>query len=513
MSSSKTLHSKRSFGNRLRMNAHGRVDSPAYDASEEDNDYPLTDDSVTGHMAKPARNNLGSSTKHHTPSSNNHTSSIPATTATPRSRSQLILQQNQNTDSEDTSGVDSPTYDGDVEYSSAATTTGLGLRVFGASEPQLPSDSSTMLSPSSSATPSLHIGQGHHHQQRNLVVPSPPSTSSPIASNGNSPRILNYALTEPAVPSITATSFNPASLTPEDILAFVRKAIDDGPDGTVDLGFDESEPPATAATDGGLLTAEGVQEKPKTRRGYQINEPPTDRPVRVYADGVYDLFHFGHALQLRQAKLSFPNVYLMVGVCSDELVLQHKARTVMTHAERLEAARHCRWVDEVVPNAPWVITQEFVDEYQIDYVAHDEEVYPAAGHEDVYGYVKSQGKFIPTRRTPGISTSWLLSRIVRGYRGRDFDSKLSKIGMDELKAEGSEYDGLSRRPSRRGSVGSAGSGGAGGQALNFEALRDEAKKREKEKEKGGEKGGAESSSAVADVGIEVEVATPAEETV
>ncbi len=30
-----------------------------------------------------------------------------------------------------------------------------------------------------------------------------------------------------------------------------------------------------------------------------------------------------------------------------------------------------RWVDEVVPNAPWVITEEFLDEHNIDFVAHD----------------------------------------------------------------------------------------------------------------------------------------------
>ena len=67
----------------------------------------------------------------------------------------------------------------------------------------------------------------------------------------------------------------------------------------------------------------------------------------------------------------------------------------MTHfflKKRLEAARHCRWVDEVVAEAPWVLTEDFIKKYEIDYVAHDEDAYACAGHDDVYSHVKSQGK-------------------------------------------------------------------------------------------------------------------------
>jgi choline-phosphate cytidylyltransferase len=85
-------------------------------------------------------------------------------------------------------------------------------------------------------------------------------------------------------------------------------------------------------------------------------------------------------------------VHLLVGVNSDSLCASHKSAPAMTHAERCEAVRHCRWADEVLPDAPWVVTQEWLDKHQIDYIAHDEEVYPGAGQDDVYAFAKGQGE-------------------------------------------------------------------------------------------------------------------------
>nr|XP_009405408.1 PREDICTED: choline-phosphate cytidylyltransferase 2 isoform X2 [Musa acuminata subsp. malaccensis] len=114
-------------------------------------------------------------------------------------------------------------------------------------------------------------------------------------------------------------------------------------------------------------------------------EEKGDRPVRVYADGIYDLFHFGHARSLEQAKKAFPNTFLLVGCCSDEVTHKYKGKTVMTETERYESLRHCKYADA-----------------------------SGAGN-DVYEFVKAIGKFKETKRTEGISTSDLIMRIVKDY--------------------------------------------------------------------------------------------------
>ncbi|KZT27876.1 Nucleotidylyl transferase [Neolentinus lepideus HHB14362 ss-1] len=186
-----------------------------------------------------------------------------------------------------------------------------------------------------------------------------------------------------------------------------------------DLGHvdthDIPEPPPTEAAREKLktvsLTAEDIQAYVQRALGASpIGQQRGDvdrRMMRVYVDGVYDGFHAGHALQLRQAKLSFVSVYLIVGVFGDDLCRQYDYPVTLPHLERYEVLRHCRWVDEVSPEAPWVVTEEFLREQRIDYVALDEgtSIDPDVDRARLQGYdvLKSLGRIIPTRRTSGLT--------------------------------------------------------------------------------------------------------------
>ena len=54
-------------------------------------------------------------------------------------------------------------------------------------------------------------------------------------------------------------------------------------------------------------------------------------------------------------------------MCSDDLTHNFKGFTVMNEDERYDAVSHCRYVDEVVRDAPWTLSPDFLAQHRVSY--------------------------------------------------------------------------------------------------------------------------------------------------
>ena len=131
--------------------------------------------------------------------------------------------------------------------------------------------------------------------------------------------------------------------------------------------------------------------------------------TRVYADMVADLFHYGHVEFLRKAREL--GTYLIAGIVADDVAELSKKKPILTMEERVTSVAGCKYVDQVLPNAPWKIDRAWIIQHRIQLVVHGDD-YAQEQLDDIYNVPQEMGILRTVTYTKGISTTEIIRRIL-----------------------------------------------------------------------------------------------------
>lgn len=151
---------------------------------------------------------------------------------------------------------------------------------------------------------------------------------------------------------------------------------------------------------------------------------------RLWIDGCFDFTHHGHAGALLQAR-QLGNE-LIVGIHTDEEIELNKGPVVMHLEERVMAVEACKWCTATVPGAPYVTDPKVMDSYGCKYVVHGDDITTDADGNDCYQQVKDMGRFLVVKRTPNISTTDLVGRMLSHSTSHHLPGVLSTNRKDHF---------------------------------------------------------------------------------
>ena len=149
------------------------------------------------------------------------------------------------------------------------------------------------------------------------------------------------------------------------------------------------------------------------RSNWSLSLNKKKKPIRVYMDGCFDMMHYGHCNALRQARALGDQ--LVVGVVSDDEIIANKGPPVTPVHERMIMVNAVKWVDEVISDAPYAITEDFMkklfDEYNIDYIIHGDDPCVLPDGTDAYALAKKAGRYKQIKRTEGVSSTDIVGNL------------------------------------------------------------------------------------------------------
>jgi ethanolamine-phosphate cytidylyltransferase len=131
---------------------------------------------------------------------------------------------------------------------------------------------------------------------------------------------------------------------------------------------------------------------------------------------------------------------LLVGLHNDEDIAANKGPTVMNLAERVAAVNACRFSTLCVPHAPYVTSIPWISHYGCKYVTHGDDITSDANGNDCYRFVKKVGRMKIVPRTPGISTTDLVGRMLAGSKDHFIASLIDCIEGRESGTEGDRQE-------------------------------------------------------------------------
>ena len=173
-----------------------------------------------------------------------------------------------------------------------------------------------------------------------------------------------------------------------------------------------------------------------SQQGIPESPHSTASSDRIYLDGCFDIMHSGHYNAIRQAKML--GKVLVAGIHSDEEISRNKGPPVMCMKERLAMVRGCKWVDEIVENAPYSPDSAWLDRCNCLYLAHGDDIAVNSDGVDAYGALKSAGRFKVIKRTEGISTTSIVGKLLLMTR-EQHETRTSPTPASQLEEENERH--------------------------------------------------------------------------
>lgn len=115
----------------------------------------------------------------------------------------------------------------------------------------------------------------------------------------------------------------------------------------------------------------------------------------------------------------------------------------------MSAVDACRWSTKSIPHAPYVTSLSWISHYGCHYVVHGDDITSDSSGEDCYRFVKAAGRFLIVKRTPGISTTDLVGRMLLCTRNHFIRSLTRTLSGEEGPGSSEERSNLAKEMSQR----------------------------------------------------------------